>query len=236
LKIVQKKSGADGFRAVIFDLDGTLLDSLGGIGDTMNALLKRLGYPQHPLTEYRYLVGDGLERLVERSLPPDWSQEYPPGNRGEAAIEQLVKDYRRLYDEKWPGQSPPYPGVPELLEKLTREKIKIAVLSNKSDDFTRRMAETLLPGSDFAAVVGARPGIPGKPHPVAALEIADRMGIAPGEMIFLGDSGVDMQTGVNAGMYPVGALWGFREADELLDHGANALLEKPAELLQLLVS
>jgi phosphoglycolate phosphatase len=235
LKIIQEKTMNKRFKAVIFDLDGTLLDSLGGIGDTMNNLLKKLGYPQHRLEEYRYMVGDGLDQLVKRSLPPEWSRDHRTGNREADALEQLVKEYRRLYDKKWPGQSPPYPGIPELLDRLNREKIKTAVLSNKADDFTRRMAARLLPGSDFAAVVGARPGSPAKPHPMAALEIAARLDIVPGDMIFLGDSGVDMKTGVNAGMYPVGALWGFREADELLTHGAGALLENPAELIQLVV-
>jgi phosphoglycolate phosphatase len=222
------------FKAVIFDLDGTLLDSLGGIADTMNVLLERLGYPPHSLEEYKYMVGDGLRELVKRSLPPEWFRTFLEESKQEAALEQLVKDYRSLYDEKWPGQSPPYPGVPGLLERLTREKIKIAVLSNKSDDFTRRMAARLLPGSNFVVVLGARPGVPGKPHPGAALEIAARIGIKPKEMIFLGDSGVDMQTGVNAGMYPVGALWGFRRAEELLAHGAKRLLKEPVELIQLL--
>ena len=222
------------FQAVIFDLDGTLLDSLGGIAIAMNALLEQMGYPLHPLEEYRYFVGDGLRTMVSRALPGEWHYQFREPDQKEPVLDQLEKKYRNLYSEKWPQHSPPYSGIPELLETLSRENLKMAVLSNKSDDFTKRMVLELLPDYNFEVVLGARRGVPVKPDPGAALEIAATIGITPGGMIFLGDSGVDMQTGVNAEMYPVGALWGFRDADELLANGAKQLIRHPMELMKII--
>ncbi len=221
------------FKAIIFDLDGTLLDSLGGIADAMNTLLKQKGYPLHSLERYRYMVGEGLKELVRRAMPGEWHREFPVGNRLETALEELVKEYRAVYEEKWPLQSPPYSGVPEMLEALDRLQIKRAILSNKLDDFAKRMTWTLLPNGDFDMVLGVRPGVPAKPDPAAALEIAGSMNLAPETMVFMGDSGVDMQTGVKAGMYPVGVLWGFRDADELLANGAKQLIRHPLDLVSL---
>ena len=214
------------FEAVIFDLDGTLLNSLAGIGDAMNILLQRLGYPTQPLEAYKYFVGEGIIQLVKRALPKDRGNLHDLG--------QLVIDYRAIYDTTWPQKSPPYEGIPELLDALSRKNIKTAVLSNKSDDFTRRMVSELLPRWTFEAVKGVRSGAPRKPDPAAALQIAEMTGIVPEKTVFIGDSDVDMQTAVNANMYPVGVLWGFREADELLANGAKHLLEHPMELLGIL--
>lgn len=213
-------------KAVIFDLDGTLVDSLVGLAEAMNLLLARLGYPIHSLEEYKYFVGSGIEEAIHRALPEQEHHTLP--------IERLVADYRVLYDTIWPQKSPPYEGVPEMLAGLGKKKIKTAVLSNKSDDFTRRMTARLFPDHEFAEVHGERPGVPRKPDPTAALEIAARLGISPADFIFLGDSGIDMETAVRAGMYPVGALWGFRQAEELSSHGARELLHHPLELLDLL--
>lgn len=214
------------FEAVIFDLDGTLLNSLAGIGDAMNILLRRLGYPTHPLEAYKYFVGEGIIQLVTRALPGD------KGNLHD--LRQLVIDYRAIYDTTWPQKSPPYDGIPELLDALSRKNIKPAILSNKSDDFTKRMVSELLPRWTFEAVKGVRPGGPRKPDPAAALQIAGLTGIAPEKTVFMGDSDVDMQTAVNADMYPVGVLWGFREAEELLANGAKKMIKRPIELLEIL--
>ncbi len=214
------------FRAVIFDLDGTLLDSLAGIADTMNILLEREGYPSHPLAAYRYFVGSGIDEMVSRALPEVLDRPKD--------INQWVREYREIYHDIWPQKSRPYAGIPELLDQLKVRNIKTAVLSNKSDAFTRAMTAKLLPGHDFAVILGGRPGVPHKPDPGSALEIARRMGIAPREFVFLGDSGIDMETAKNAGMYPVGALWGFRTAEELLDQGAEELIKLPMELLNII--
>ena len=222
------------FRAVIFDLDGTLLDSLHGIAVTMNALLEQMGYPPHPLEKYRYFVGNGLRTMVSRALPGKWRHRFPEPEEKESRLDRLEKEYRNLYSEKWPLLTPPYRGVPELLETLSRQELKMAVLSNKTDVFTKRMVLELLPGCNFDMVLGARCGVPLKPDPGSALEIAAALSISPGEIIFLGDSGVDMQTGINAEMYPVGALWGFRDEDELLANGAKLLIKHPLELMKII--
>lgn len=214
------------FKAVIFDLDGTLLDSLGGITLAMNRVLGKWGFPIQPGSAYRNFVGSGIRETVLRALPES--------ARGKCDIEKFIKEYRQLYDTIWPRETSPYPGITGLLEHLEEQKIKTAVLSNKSDDFTKRMAAKLLPGFVFRVVWGARPGIPQKPDPAAALEIAAVLGFRPGECIFVGDSGIDMETAVNAGMYGVGVLWGFREADELLSSGAKRLIADPMELLDVL--
>jgi len=213
------------FKAVIFDLDGTLLNSLKGLADAMNMLLRRLDYPTHPVEQYKDFVGSGITETVRRALPESIGSNFP--------VDNFVRDYRRLYDTLWSENSPPYDGVTDLLDRLRKEKIKTAVLSNKSDDFTKRMTAALLPGHDFEMVLGDRPGIPRKPDPAAALEIAESIGIDPGQFVFVGDSGIDVETAVRAGMYGVGVLWGFREEEELLAHGAKKLIRHPSELLEM---
>jgi len=224
------------FKAVIFELDGTLLDSLKGITDAINILLTRMQYPVHTLDTYKYFVGDGIKELVRRSLPTDWDEQFNPKDETkiDLALDELVKEFRTIYDETWPQQSPPYAGVLEMLTLLSQSNIDMAVLSNKSDDFTKRMVTALLPNIPFKVVLGTRPGIPRKPHPDSALEIVQIFGVQPQETLFLGDTSVDMQTAQNAGMVPLGALWGFRTAEELLKNGAKALLRQPLDLMDII--
>lgn len=211
------------FDAVIFDLDGTLLNSLEGIADAMNTLLKRLGYPTHPLEAYKYFVGEGIYELLRATLPEEKLKLHD--------MDQLVTDYRALYETTWPQKSVPYEGIPEMLDALSAKKLKLAVLSNKSDEFARRMTAALLPRWKFEIVKGLLPEEPRKPDPSPALKISSGMGIDPAHIIFMGDSGIDMQTANKACMYAVGVLWGFRQADELLTNGARQLIKHPMELL-----
>ncbi|MCP4217497.1 MAG: HAD family hydrolase [bacterium] len=223
-------------KAVIFDLDGTLLDSLQGIVDAMNGLLERLGFPIHPPAAYKYFVGEGITELVSRALPEDV--------REKVDINEMVRQYRELYQETWPKKSPPYEGIPRMLQELYKRNIKLAILSNKSDDFTKRMADALLDGTAgpggsqplwrFELILGARPGIPSKPDPRTALEISEAIGIQPSETIFVGDTNIDIQTACNAGMFPVGVSWGFRPVEELKTAGAEYILETADDLLALM--
>jgi len=222
------------YKAVIFDLDGTLLNSLEGIGSAMNVLLEQMGFPRHSLDKYRYFVGEGLKELVRRALPKEWFEKFNPECQVEPALDELVVEYRRIYDEIWPQTSPPYSGVSELLKWLSNEGIRRGVLSNKSDDFTKRMVSALLPEFTFDMVLGSRPGIPSKPDPFSALEIAASLRIEPGNIIFLGDTGVDIQTAINAAMPPVGALWGFRDSNELRSNGAKYLIKQPQDLIDII--
>ncbi len=213
------------YKAVLFDLDGTLLDSLEDLADSMNAVLRRNGHPEHPLEAYRYFVGDGVEALARRVLPE--------GHRDEAAIAACIEQMREEYKDRWDKKTRPYPGIPELLDALTERAVKLGVLSNKPDATTRTMVAALLPRWSFDDVVGARPEVPRKPDPAGALEIARRLAVAPAEFLYLGDTDTDMKTAVAAGMFPVGALWGFRDAEELTASGAKVLIEKPTDLLGL---
>jgi phosphoglycolate phosphatase len=213
-------------RAVLFDLDGTLLNTLEDLADSMNAVLRRLGLPAHEAAAYKYFVGDGIVNMARRALPAD--------RRDEAVVTRLVEGMRRHYARHWADKTHPYDGVPELLGELTRRGLPTAVLSNKPDDSTRTMVARLLPGHRFRLVLGARPDVPIKPDPAAALEIAEALGVPPGGFVYLGDTGTDMRTATAAGMYPVGALWGFRTADELSQAGAETLIDRPAHLLKLL--
>ncbi|MEI8372958.1 MAG: HAD-IA family hydrolase [Planctomycetota bacterium] len=211
------------YKAVLFDLDGTLLDTLEDLADSTNAALAELGIPGHPLEAYKHLVGDGLENLLRRAL-----RQEPPD---EALLARGIELTRREYAGRWANTSKPYPGIPDLLDRLSHQGIPMAVFSNKPDEFTRPCVTRLLSGWHFEAVQGATPELPRKPDPRGALAIASQMGIAPCEILYLGDTNTDMQTAVAAGMFPVGALWGFRTADELLAAGAAALVKTPAEVL-----
>jgi phosphoglycolate phosphatase len=214
------------FDAIIFDLDGTLLDTLEDIADTANQMLRKHGFPTHELNEYRYLVGDGIKTLIYRSLPTE--------NRQEQTIQDCLITYREYYERNWNVHTRPYAGVPELLQALAKTPLKTAVLSNKKHEFTVRCAQAFLPGHPFVVVLGQREGRALKPDSGGALEIAEKLGIAPERFLFLGDTGIDMQTALAAGMFPVGALWGFREKEELLQSGAKAVIAQPLELLKLL--
>ncbi|MDQ1351692.1 MAG: phosphoglycolate phosphatase, partial [Acidobacteriota bacterium] len=178
------------FDAVIFDLDGTLLNSLEGIADAMNILLRELGYATHPLEAYKYFVGEGLVELLKHTIPAEKLSLH--------SLDRLVEQYRALYETTWPQKTVPYEGIPEMLDALSAAEIKLAVLSNKSDEFAGRMTAALLPRWKFEAVKGLRPGAPRKPDPALALEIASITGVDPANTIFMGDSGIDMQTASRA--------------------------------------
>jgi phosphoglycolate phosphatase len=214
------------FKAVLFDLDGTLLDTLEDIGRSVNTVLTASGFPPHPIDAYRLFVGDGVERLVERALPR--------GQDDAERVAQLAGAVREVYRGSWKQHTCVYDGVPEVLDHLAGTGIPASVLSNKPDPFTREMVAYYFPGRDFHRVQGARPDVPRKPDPAAALDIARSMGRAPGDVLYVGDSNTDMRTAVAAGMFPAGARWGFRTADELRGSGAQALPERPRDLLGLL--
>jgi len=214
------------YKAVIFDLDGTLLNTIDDIANSVNSVLEKSGFPVHSTEEIKYFVGTGFYNLIRLALPEK--------NRDDGTIKKLVEMLREEYNTRWNQYTKPYDGIAELLDELTKRNVKKAVLSNKADNFTKIIVAQLLPQWQFEVVWGERPDVPKKPDPTAALEIADMLNISPDEFILLGDSSYDIQTGVTAGMFAVGALWGFRTADELKSAGADALIEKPLDLLKLL--
>ncbi len=215
------------FRAVIFDLDGTLLDTIEDLTDSMNAALVRLGHPARTIAECKQLVGDGLETFVRRALPPAAADD--PRERTRLR-ELMMMEYR----DRSTLKTRPYPGVPDLLDALAARNVPATVLSNKPHDSTLAVMEHYFSRWSFRAIFGARDGVPVKPDPAGALEIARILGLAPANIAYLGDTNTDMQTATGAGMYGVGALWGFRTAGELIAKGAKVLIETPMDLMPIL--
>lgn len=213
-------------RCVLFDLDGTLVDSLADLADSMNRVLIRQGLPPHPTEAYRYFVGDGMVNLVQRALPPG-------NNNRQDLIQDCVREMRQEYGLHWADTTRPYPGIAELLDALASRGIEMAILSNKPDRLTQEVVRTLLPNWHFAAVAGAKETIARKPDPAGALHIANLLHREPADFLYLGDTNTDMQTAIAAGMMPVGVLWGFRTKAELEEAGAQAVLHHPLDLLKL---
>jgi phosphoglycolate phosphatase len=211
------------FKAVIFDLDGTLLDTLEDLADSMNCVLERNRLPKHGLAAYKYFVGDGMDMLVRRALPFEIADE--------EELNRFIREMKNEYAGRWLSKTRPYPGVPEMLAAFVAAGLRIAVLSNKPDDASKAIVKALLPGIAFRVVMGATPERPKKPDPSAALEIAARLGIPPEDFLFIGDTSIDMQTACAAGMFPIGVLWGFRPAAELIAAGGKMFFEHPADLL-----
>ena len=215
------------YEAVLFDLDGTLLDTVDDIGDAANRVLSNRGFPIHPISTYYQFIGEGVKVLFTRALP---HQEERSEDLINTCLKEFVEDYRRNYDVK----SKPYDGIPEMLNALSERNLKLAILSNKPDPLTKDCVTSLLSNWDFGVVFGQRDSVPRKPNPQAALEIAEKLTISPSNFIYLGDTAIDMKTAVSAGMFPVGVAWGFRPVKELKENGARVIIDKPIQLLDLI--
>lgn len=211
------------FKAAIFDLDGTLLNTLADLADSMNLVLERNRLPQHEPAAYRYFVGDGIDMLVRRALPFQVA--------GDDELLRLIREMKREYARRWLGRTRPYPGVPEMLDAFAAAGIPMAVLSNKPDEASQVIVQALLPNTGFQLVLGATPERPKKPDPSAALEIAAFLEIPPSEFLFIGDTPIDMYTARAAGMFPLGVLWGFRPAEQLIGAGARMLVAQADHLI-----
>ena len=214
------------YKAVLLDLDGTLLDTIEDLTSAMNSALGELGCPKRRLPECRFFVGDGLRTFALRALPED--------RRDEQTVQRCCEVFRDAYGRCWNVKTRPFDGIGELLEALTRRRVAMAVLSNKPDDFTKMMVREMLRDWRFRAVRGVGPDGVTKPDPAGALAIADEMNTPPEEFLYLGDTGTDMRTAGAAGMFAVGATWGFRPAAELTENGAKVLIDHPMHLLKLL--
>jgi len=213
------------FEAILFDLDGTLLDTLTDLADSFNVVLRQLGFPVHPTDSYRYFTGQGNYGLTKNALPED--------SRDEETINKAMMAAREEYRHRWQKHTKPYPGIAEMLTALEKTGLVKAVLSNKPDEFTRIIVKKLLAEWSFEIVLGEKPPTPKKPDPTAAVAIAEKLKIHPSNFLYDGDTDTDMWTATAAGMYPVGVLWGFRPA-ELAEAGAKTLIKTPLELLKLL--
>lgn len=212
-------------KAIIFDLDGTLLDTIEDITDAMNAALAQRGYPARSVEECKYLVGEGTEMFARGALPPE--------ARDPETVARMVVAYRAEYATNWARKTKPYPGIVELLDGLSACERPMAILSNKRDPVVKQEVSFFLPDVHFIEVRGARPPVPLKPAPTAALLLARMLGTDPRQVVFVGDTKTDMQTAVSAGMVAIGALWGFRAADELRSNGAQYLVRRPTDIRSL---
>ncbi len=211
------------YKGVIFDLDGTLLDTLQDLAEAANASLAAFAYPTHPQEKYRYFVGDGLRTLVERILPDDV---------GTDVVEKVMAKFTEIYAKTWHDNTLPYAGSVEMLKRFNREGVLVAVLSNKPHAFTKVCVEQFFPDCRFHCVYGKREGINKKPDPVGALEIAEKMGLTVDEIAYVGDTATDMQTGSRAGMKTIGVTWGFRKREELVENKAWKIATKPDEVVK----
>ena len=209
--------------AVVFDLDGTLADTLGDIASAMNYALARQGLPERSPDEYRLLVGEGVTRLVERALPEDRAD----------LIEPVLADLGAHYTDHMLDRTRPYPGIPKMLERLHARGIPMAVLSNKPQAATSWMVEQLFGKHRFQTVLGGSDDMPLKPDPFALLAIVHRLRVEPERTAYVGDTRTDMETAVAAGVLPVGVAWGFRKRRELEEHGARVVVNRPRELVAL---
>lgn len=213
------------YKAVVFDLDGTLLDTVQDIANAMNSVLERHGFPLHDIASYRRFIGNGIPKLVYRALPSEVSESVHYSK----LLAEVIDEYSKHLDI----HTKLYPGIDELLTELVKMGIRLAILSNKDDSFMDEVVATYLSQWEFEVVFGARANTPVKPDPYSGLEIAELMKLQPAEFIFLGDTSVDMLTANNAGMHAVGAAWGFRGREELYANGAELVIDFPTDLLQL---
>ncbi|MFT4631228.1 MAG: phosphoglycolate phosphatase [Candidatus Pseudothioglobus sp.] len=210
-------------QGYIFDLDGTLLNTLESLANCYNRVLLQLGHPPHPVDAYRYFIGDGARRCIERCLPTNAKSD----TQVDAALALQQADYQA----SWQHDAQPYPGIVAMLELLSQRGLPLTVLSNKDHEFTLACVEYFFPTITFQQIVGFSTGVPHKPDPTGAQTIAQTLDIPVASIVFVGDTAMDMQTAITCGMTAVGVLWGFRDAAELLDAGAHHLIRQPHNLL-----
>jgi phosphoglycolate phosphatase len=212
-------------RLIVFDLDGTLLNSLEDLADSANWVLEQHGFPIHPVDAYRYFVGDGVRKLIERILPQE--------ERTEARIEQCRQEFVAYYKVHMEDKTSVYEGITELLTELKNRGLKIAVATNKVHVAVAPLMAKYFPNIRFDSMIGQREGIPVKPAPQIMYDILKETGCQPSDTLHIGDTATDMQLAQNAGVTPVGVLWGYRPLEELQEAGAKFIISRPEELLGL---
>jgi phosphoglycolate phosphatase len=209
--------------AVIFDLDGTLADTIGDITEAANYALGRVDCPPHTAEEYKYFVGDGIKELIERALPEDLRED----EEKKAACLTAFKEY---YQKNYCVHTKPYDGILETLDTLKRNGIILSVVTNKNEEAVRLITAKLFKGY-FETIIGNSDKIKQKPDPESVMSIMKTHDLSPDEVLFVGDSYTDIRTAKNAGVKSVGVLWGFRTRTELENEGATYIIEKPTELI-----
>ena len=217
-----------GKETIIFDLDGTLIDSLEDIAVCMNQVLKELNLPIHEMNDYKYFVGGGISILVDNSLNA-LNKEIT-----DELKEKVTQRFKEIYDQKLHLKTKAYDGIYELLDELVTLDCNIGILSNKPHEFTVQYANSLFSKYNIKEVHGQKSDVPKKPDPIAAITIANSFNIPCEEIYFVGDTMVDMQTAVNANMIGIGVLWGFRDEKELMENGADFIVKHPLDILDII--
>lgn len=210
---------------VIFDLDGTLLNTIDDLGAATNHALAMHSQPTHPIDAYERMVGNGVRKLIERALPSEYAND--------AYIDRLLIDFKHYYDEHLADATRPYPGIPELLKELAYRGIAVAVASNKYESAVRRLMDRFFPDVPFSAVCGNVEGVPTKPDPSIIFRVLTERPTPKSEVLYVGDSGVDMETARRACVDSVGVTWGFRPRRELVNSLAGSIITEPSEILSL---
>lgn len=213
-------------KAVLFDLDGTLLNTIDDLADSANYALSQRGYPSHDTEAYKYFVGNGMAKLLERVLPGE--------KRSQEEIAALRDIYASYYESHAFDKTRPYEGIPELLDELRKRGLRLGGVSNKPDDQTQLTVSRMFNSDAFDFVTGNRPEFPLKPNPDVVFHVLRALHTLPGECMFMGDTGIDMQTAKRSGCTAVGVTWGFRKKEELDENGADYVIDAPSELLNLL--
>jgi len=213
-------------KLIIFDLDGTLLDTIEDLANSVNHALKAFNFPVHPVEAYRFFVGNGVNKLLERALPED--------KRNADFISMVKHEFIKHYFVHAEEFTKPYPGIAELITRLAAEGYQLAVASNKVHEATVQLVKRYFPSVQFAAVFGQRDGFPAKPNPGILEEIISIAGVDKSEVLYVGDSGVDVATAINAKVAFTGVLWGFRPQKELEELGAVSFVESAEELYRLI--
>ena len=217
-----------GKKTIIFDLDGTLIDSLEDIAVCMNQVLKELNLPIHEMNDYKYFVGGGISILVDNALNA-LNKEI-----SDELKEKVTQRFKEIYDQKLHLKTKAYDGIYELLDELVTLDCNIGILSNKPHEFTVQYANSLFSKYNIKEVHGQKSDVPKKPDPIAAISIANSFNIPCEEIYFVGDTMVDMQTAVNANMIGIGVLWGFRDEKELMENGADFIVKHPLDILDII--
>jgi phosphoglycolate phosphatase len=213
-------------KLIIFDLDGTIINSLSDLAIACNYVMKQHGYPEHPLADYNNFVGNGISKLIERALPEE--------HRDKEYVTQIRAEFIEYYKQHIHDKTYPYEGIKDLLKELANRGIMIAVASNKFQSGVDELLEYFFPEINFVAKMGQSDNMPVKPNPTMVYTIIDKAGASKADTLYVGDSNVDMKTARNAGLLPVGVTWGFRTREELIENGAWQIVDKPAEILSLI--
>ncbi len=210
---------------VIFDLDGTLLNTIDDLAAATNYALKAMGYPQHGLWVYPNMVGNGVRKLIERALPDD--------QHSEKVVNDTLAHFKEYYGEHCCDATTPYPGIPELLEELTARGINLAVTSNKYEEAVTKIVAHYFPDANFRAILGNIDGIPRNPDPSIVFKALSMCPTPKAEVLYVGDSGVDMETARRACVESCGVTWGFRPIVELQQAYADHIISTPSQIIDL---